>query len=228
MVKIKDIPINERPCERLIINGSECLSDEELLAIILKTGTKGNSAKELGLTLLSKIGGIKNLNDINYEFLKQFKGIGKSKACNLLAIIEISKRINREVDCIKSIKLNNCELVYKFYKEKIGNKKQEYFYCIYLDNQKNIITDKLLFIGTINYSLVHPREIFKEAYLFAASAIICVHNHPGGNPLPSKQDIEITNNLVEIGNLLGIKLIDHIIICKNKYYSFLENNDIDF
>ena len=87
MVKIKDIPINERPCERLIINGSECLSDEELLAIILKTGTKGNSAKELGLTLLSKIGGIKNLNDINYEFLKHFKGIGKSKACILLAII---------------------------------------------------------------------------------------------------------------------------------------------
>ena len=228
MVKIKDIPVNERPCERLILNGSEYLSDEELLAIILKTGTKGKSAKELSLLLLSKIGGIKNLNDINYEFLKQFKGIGKSKACNLLATIEISKRINREVDYIKSIKLNNSELVYKFYKEKIGNKKQEYFYCVYLDNQKKIISDKLLFIGTINYSLVHPREIFKEAYLLGASAIICVHNHPGGNPLPSNQDIDTTNNLVKIGNLLGIKLVDHIIICKNKYYSFLENNDIDF
>ena len=228
MVKIKDIPVNDRPCERLIINGSECLSDEELLAIILKTGTRGNSAKELSLLLLSKIGGIKNLNDINYEYLKQFKGIGKSKACYLLATIEISKRINREVDYIKSIKLNNSELVYKFYKEKIGKKKQEYFYCVYLDNQKKIISDKLLFIGTINCSLVHPREIFKEAYLLGASAIICVHNHPGGNPLPSNQDIDTTNNLVKIGNLLGIKLVDHIIICKNKYYSFLENNDIDF
>jgi len=228
MVKIKDIPVNERPCERLILNGSEYLSDEELLAIILKTGTKGNSAKELGLLLLSKIGGIKNLNDINYEYLKKFKGIGRSKACNLLAIIEISKRINREVDYIKSIKLNNSEVVYKYYKEKIGSKKQEYFYSVYLDNQKNIISDKLLFIGTINYSLVHPREIFKEAYLLGASAIICVHNHPGGNPLPSKQDIDITNNLVEIGNLLGIKIVDHIIICQNKYYSFLENKDIYF
>jgi len=228
MVKIKDIPINDRPMERLILNGVESLSNEELLAIILKTGTKGNSAKELGSLLLSKIGGIKKLNDINFEYLNKFKGIGKSKACILLATIELSKRINREVDSIKDIKLNNSELVYKFYKDKIGNKKQEHFYCVYLDNQKKIIGDKLLFIGTINYSLVHPREIFKEAYLLGASAIICVHNHPGGNPLPSRQDLEVTNNLIEVGKILGIKIVDHIIICKEKYYSFLENNDICF
>ena len=137
-------------------------------------------------------------------------------------------RINKEVDTIKNIKLNNTEVVYKFYKDKIGDKKQEYFYCVYLDNQKKVLDDKLLFIGTINYSVVHPREIFKEAYLLGASAIICIHNHPGGNVLPSKQDIEITNNLVEVGKLLGIKVLDHIIICKEKYYSFLENHDICF
>ena len=228
MVKIKDIPINDRPCERLILNGVESLSNDELLAIILKTGVRGKSAKELSQLLLSKIGGIKKLNDINFEYLNKFKGIGKSKACNLLAAIELSKRINSEVDTLKNIKLNNSELVYKFYKEKIGNKKQEYFYCVYLDNQKRIIEDKLLFIGTINYSLVHPREIFKEAYLLGASAIICIHNHPGGNPLPSKQDLDITNNLIDAGKILGIKVVDHIIICKGKYYSFLENNDISF
>ena len=228
MVKIKDIPINDRPCERLILNGVESLSNDELLAIILKTGVRGKSAKELSQLLLSKIGGIKKLNDINFEYLNKFKGIGKSKACNLLAAIELSKRINSEVDTLKNVKLNNSELVYKFYREKIGNKKQEYFYCVYLDNQKRIIEDKLLFIGTINYSLVHPREIFKEAYLLGASAIICIHNHPGGNPLPSKQDLDITNSLIDAGKILGIKVVDHIIICKEKYYSFLENNDISF
>ena len=227
-VKIKDIPKEERPCERLIEKGVETLSNEELLAIIFKTGTKGNSAKDLSSQLLSKIGSLKKLNNINLEFLKNFKGIGVSKACNLLAAIELGKRINREVDTIKNIKLNSAEVVYKYYKDKIGDKKQEYFYSIYLDTGKKIIDDKLLFIGTVNYSLVHPREIFKEAYLLGASAIICIHNHPGGNPLPSKQDYEITNNLVEASKILGIKLLDHIIICKNNYYSFLENNDICF
>lgn len=227
-VKIKDIPINDRPCERLIEHGVETLSNEELIAIIFKTGLKGTSAKDLASLLLSKIGNIKKLNDINYEYLRKIKGIGQSKACNLLATIELGKRINREVDSIKNIKLNNSEVVYKFYKDKLGDKKQEHFYAVYLDNQKKIIGDKLLFIGTINYSLVHPREVFKEAYLLGASAIICIHNHPSGNPLPSKQDFDITNSLIEVGKILGIKVVDHIIICKNNYYSFLENNDITF
>lgn len=227
-VKIKDIPVNERPCERLISYGVETLSNEELLAIIFKTGRRGISAKELSIELLSKIENIKKLNDVNFEFLNTFKGIGKTKACNLLATIELGKRINREVDKIRDIKLTSSEIVYKFYKEKIGDKKQEYFYSVYLDNSKRIINDKLLFIGTVNYSLVHPREIFKEAYLLGASAIICIHNHPGGNPIPSNQDYEITNNLVEVGKILGIKILDHIIICKNNYYSFLENGDIIF
>lgn len=228
MVRIKEIPLNDRPMERLILNGVESLSDEELLAIILKTGIKGKSAKELSSLILSKIGGIKNLNKINYEYLNKFKGIGKSKACNLLAAIEIARRINREVDTIKSIKLNSTSIVYKFYKDKLGDKKQEYFYCIYLDNQKKVIEEKLLFIGTINYSVVHPREVFKEAYLLGAVAIICVHNHPSGNPIPSREDYDITNTLIEVGKILGIKILDHIIICKENYYSFLENNDICF
>lgn len=227
-VKIKDIPKEDRPCERLIEYGVESLSNEELLAIIFKTGTKGMSAKDLGNSLLSKIENIKKLNEINFETLKNFKGIGVSKACNLLASIELGKRINREVDSLKNIKLTSAELVYKYYKEKLGDKKQEYFYAVYLDSNKKIIEDKLLFLGTVNYSLVHPREVFKESYLLGASAIICVHNHPGGNVLPSKQDIDITNNLIEVSKILGVKFLDHIIISKNNYYSFLENNDICF
>ena len=227
-VKNKDIPKLDRPFERLIIYGVESLSNEELLAIIFKTGTRGISSKELGSSLLSSLGSIKKLNDIDYNYLKNFKGIGMSKACNLLASIELGKRINREVDNIINTKLNSASLVYKFYKDKIGNKKQEYFYCVYLDNNKKIISDKLLFIGTLNYSVVHPREVFKEAYLVGASAIICIHNHPSGNVLPSRQDYDVTNNLMKVGQLLGIKLLDHIIISKNNYYSFVENNDITF
>ncbi len=228
MVKIKDIPVLDRPRERLIHYGVESLSNEELLAIIFKTGTKGNSAKDLGINLLSKISSIKRLNDINFEYLKNIKGIGESKACDLLATIELGKRINREVDTLKNVKLTNTSVVFKYYKDKIGDKKQECFYCVYLDSNKKILGDKLMFMGTVNYSLVHPREIFKEAYLLGASAIICVHNHPGGNPIPSKQDYEITNNLIEASKILGVKFLDHVIICKNNYYSFLENDDINF
>lgn len=228
MVKIKDIPTLDRPRERLINYGVENLSNEELLAIIFKTGTKGESAKDLGVKVLSKIDNIKKLNDINLEFLKEIKGIGMSKSCDLLAAIELGKRINREVDTIKNVKLTSSDLVYKYYKDKIGDKLQEYFYAIYLDSGKKVIGDKLLFIGTVNYSLVHPREIFKEAYLLGASAIICIHNHPGGNPLPSKQDYDITKNLVEASKILGVKFLDHIIITKKNYYSFLENDDINF
>ena len=210
MVKIKDIPTLDRPRERLINYGAESLSCEELLAIIFKTGTKGESAKDLGVKVLSKIDNIKKLNDINLEFLKNIKGIGMSKSCDLLAAIELGKRINREVDTIKNVKLTSSDLVYKYYKDKIGDKLQEYFYAIYLDSGKKVIGDKLLFMGTVNYSLVHPREIFKEAYLLGASAIICIHNHPGGNPLPSKQDYEITKNLIEASKILGVKFLDHI------------------
>ena len=225
-VMIRDIPISDRPRERLINSGVESLSNEELLAIIFKTGLKGMSAKELASLLLKEINDIKKLNDISLEYLKNIKGIGSSKACDLLASVELGKRISKELNSIKGLKLNNSTLVFNYYKDKIGYKNQEHFYCIYLDNSKRIITEKLLFIGTINYSVVHPREVFKEAYITSASAIICVHNHPSGNVIPSKQDLEVTNNLVSVGNILGIKVVDHIIISKTNYYSFLENNDM--
>lgn len=224
-VKIKDMQVYDRPRERLIKYGVSNLSDEELLAIILKTGTKKYSAKDLAAILLKEINGINNLANVSYETLININGIKQSKACDILACIELSKRINDLKD-ITNVKLNNCELVYKYYKHKLMDINQEHFYCVYLDTNKRVIKDKLLFIGTLNYSLVHPREIFKEAYLVNASAIICVHNHPTGNVLPSKQDIDVTKNLIEVGNVLGIKVVDHIIIGRNNYYSFLQNNDI--
>ena len=223
-MKIKELPLLERPIERLINDGVEKLSNEELLSILLKTGTKNKNVKELSLEILKEINSIHDLNELNLKKLTKIKGIGKTKACTLLSAIELGRRINKKIDTINNIKITNSDIVFDYYKDIIGNKKQEHFYCLYLDSSKKVITSKLLFLGTLNYSMVHPREIFKEAYLNGATSIICIHNHPSGNLEPSKQDIELTNNLIKTGMLLGIKIDDHIIISKNNYFSFFENN----
>lgn len=223
-VLIKDIPLNERPRERLINKGVEYLSNEDLLAILLKTGTKENSVKVLANNILKQLDDINNLKEINLERLVKIKGIGKAKACELLAAIELGKRLNKKIDNLNQIKIYSSNSIYEYYQDKLKDKLQEYFYCVYLDTKNHIIKDKLLFIGTINESLIHPREIFKEAYLLSASGIICIHNHPSGNVNPSNNDIIMTKQLVEVGKILGIKVLDHIIIGKDNYYSFNDND----
>ena len=225
-VKIKDIPVLERPRERLVNKGVDNLSNEELLAIILKTGSKNMSVKELSNYVLKELDSFLDLKNINYEKLKKIKGIGDAKACSLLAAIELGKRLNNKFDNIKKIKISDANSIFEYYKDELINKKQEHFYCIYLDTKNNIIKDKLLFVGTINQSLVHPREIFKEAYLLSSSSIICIHNHPTGNPNPSNNDIIITKQLVSVSQTLGIKFLDHIIIGDSNYYSFMEHGMI--
>ena len=190
---------------------------------MLKCGTKDLSVKELANNILKQIDNINNLKDINYQNLIKIKGIGKAKACEILASIELGKRINNKINNINQIKIYSSESIFNYYKDKLSDKLQEYFYCVYLDTKNHIIKDKLLFIGTINQSLVHPREVFKEAYLLSATSIICIHNHPSGNVNPSNNDIIITKQLKEVGKLLGINVIDHIIIGKDSYYSFNDN-----
>jgi len=221
---MKDIPKNERPVERLLYNGSEFLSNEELLAILIKTGNRDYSAKELATLILKNFDG--DLNNINYSGLKKIKGIGNTKSASILAGIELGKRANKKVNSLNDVKITSADIVFEYYRNIFINKKQEYFYCVYLDSNKVVITEKLLFMGTLDYSIVHPREVFKEACIVSASSIICVHNHPSGNVIPSKNDFEITNKLIEIGDLFGIKIVDHVIIGSTKYYSFLENGDI--
>ncbi len=225
-IKMKDIPVKERPRERLIKEGVEKLSNEELLSILIGNGTKGVSAKDLSLKVLDKIKSIGNANLLNYRSLLEIKGLGVAKACSLLAAFELGKRVNIENNSLNSEVINNSSAVFNYFKNIFLNKKQEYFYCLYLDSKKHVISNKLLFMGTLNRSIVHPREVFKEAYLLSASSIICVHNHPSGNVEPSKDDIDITNQLSSIGYIMGIKLVDHLIIGSNKYYSFLENGKI--
>lgn len=225
-IKIKDIPVEERPRERLIKCGVESLNNEELLSILIGNGTKGKSAKDLSLMILNKIKEIDNNALLNYHFLSTIKGLGVAKTCTILAAVEFGKRMNMKYSSLNRVTINNAEVVFNYFKDLFLNKKQEYFYCLYLDSKKTVIKNKLLFIGTLNKSLVHPREVFKEAYLLSASSIICIHNHPSGNINPSKDDIDITNQLSSIGYLMGIKLVDHLIIGNDSYYSFLEAGKI--
>ena len=225
-MKIKNIPINDRPRERLLEKGPSSLSDEELLTIILGSGNKNKSVKEISNSLLSSIKNISELKNKNYQELTKIEGIGNAKACILLALIEISKRMNQNINSLNNVIFKTPDLIYDFFKEPLADEMQENFYCIYLNKHKRIISYKLLFKGTLDRSLVHPREIFKEAYLLSASSIICVHNHPSGILNPSNEDLYLTKSLINIGNIMGIEINDHIIIGKNGYYSFFENGDL--
>ena len=226
MNSLKELPKSERPRERLYQYGPSNLSNEELLSIILKSGNKKYSLKEIVLGLLSHIDNIKDLKKENVVSLMQIPGISQIKAIELVAVLELGKRVYAEISLEEVISCTTPTNIIKYFNYLFQDKKQEEFYVIYLDNSKKFLAKKKLFIGTISSSLVHPREIFKEAYLLSASYIICLHNHPSGNCLPSKEDVDITRKIKEIGVIHSIFLIDHIIIGQNNYYSFYENNHI--
>ena len=224
-VLIKDIPILDRPRERFLKYGVINLSNEELLSIVLKTGYKGYSVKDVSNNILKEIKDITELKDITINKLTSIDGIGEVKAITLLSSIELGRRVYSNKENI-NIKFNNSKEIYNYIKDKLLYKKQEYFYCIYLDNNNKLIESKLLFIGTLNKANIHPREIFKNAYLNNSNKIVLIHNHPSNNILPSKEDIILTKNVIEIGKIQDIHVIDHLIIGNNNYYSFYDNNDI--
>jgi len=220
---IRDIPTSERPRERVLKFGVESLSNSELLSIVLRCGTREKSVKELSLEIISMVGDISNFKDLTLNKLLSIKGIGYVKAIELISVVELSKRIYASNDK-KLIKINSSKDVFCFYKDLFLDKKQELFYCLYLNNKNYVIERKLLFMGTINKSVVHPREVFKNAYLSSASGIICIHNHPSGDVNPSIEDKRFTKALVDIGNVQNIPILDHIIIGEDNYFSFMENN----
>ncbi len=220
---IKDLPLEERPRERAIHNGIEKLSNSELLSIILRTGTKEKSVKDLSIEIIDLIGDITNFRDLTMNKLLTVKGIGQVKAIELISVIEFSKRIYHDTNK-NYIKIISAQDVFENYKNLFFDVKQELFYCLYLDNKNVVIERKLLFMGTINRSVVHPREIFKNAYLTSASGIICLHNHPSGDITPSLEDKRLTKALVEIGQIQNIPVLDHVIIGEDNYFSFVEND----
>ena len=221
-VMIRDIPINERTRERVLKSGVESLSNSELLSIILRCGTKEKSVKDLSLEIISLVGDISNLKYLTLNKLLLIKGIGYVKAIELISVIELSKRIHIGNEK-KFVKISSSLDVFNNYKDLFIDKKQELFYCLYLNSKNYVIERKLLFMGTINKSIVHPREIFKNAYLTSASGVICIHNHPSGDITPSLEDKRLTKALVDIGVVQNIPILDHIIIGNDNYFSFMEN-----
>lgn len=223
MYKIKEIPKSERPRERLKEVGVENLSNKELLAIVLKTGTKNKNVTELALDILNNYS-LTDLKELSINQLTTIKGIGEVKAIELLATIELGKRIYTKPSEKLEIYTNPRDIWIKT-KYLFQDKSQEYFYALYFNSKQKLIGQKLLFIGTINQSTVHPREIFKEAYRLSASSIICLHNHPTNDITPSKADILFTENIIKTGHIQGIPILDHIIVGETKYYSFLEHKN---
>ena len=215
-MKIKEIAIEQRPRERLKVKGVDSLSDAELLAIILQNGRHGENVIDLSNRLISTFG-IDKLNSLSLQELMKTKGIGLAKASKLIAAFELSKRVNSGRICEKVIK--NPSDIAGYYMEKLKDLKKEYFIAVFLDSKNKVIKDEVISIGTLNSSLVHPREVFKEAIKNSANSIILVHNHPSGNVEPSDEDHRVNKVLVETGNLVGIKVLDHLIVGEGKWNS---------
>lgn len=225
-MKIKDIPVFNRPRERAIQEGVSNLSLEELLAILIQKGAKGVSAREVALEIIKLYPTSSEILNLSFKQLLKIKGIGPAKAVEILSALELGKRLYLQVENAQKIALRSAEDIYQYTKYLFYEKKQEFFYCLYLNPRCEVIERRLLFMGTINRSIVHPREIFKYAYLSSASAIVCVHNHPSGSIRPSEDDIHLTEALVDLGKLNAIPIVDHIIVGNDAYYSFSEDGKI--
>ncbi|MDO5707416.1 MAG: DNA repair protein RadC [Andreesenia angusta] len=220
---MKNLPESERPRERLLSNGAGTLSAAELLAIIIKTGSKEDSAIGLANRLLSKTTkGIEDIADMSIEELKEVKGIGDAKAAQIIASLELGRRANSAR--FKKMKITNPTDLSDYFINEMAYLKREYFNIVMLDNKNFIIEIHTVSIGSLNSTIVHPREVYKNAIRRSSASIILVHNHPSGDTNPSKEDIAITERLVECGNILGIKVLDHIIVGENGYFSFKEQN----
>ena len=215
--KIKDLPKIERPREKLIQYGPSHLSNSELLAIILRSGKKGENVIDLANKILKKYKA-EHLPSMSFNELKAFPGLGPAKACEILACFELGKRLLKgKVACLYL----NPEDIWKELKD-IREHKKEHFVIFYLDSRNQVIRREVISVGSLNANLVHPREVFEPAVKNLAAQVILAHNHPSGDPEPSEDDLELNKRLVEAGKILGIEVIDHIVIGKNGYLSFKE------
>ena len=218
---IKSIPVDDRPQEKLLKYGANTLSNSELLAIILRTGTKEENVVMLSQRILQEDGkGLRNLAEGTIEKFKSYKGISDVKAAKLIAVAEIGKRMSAiKIEKIKISSPGDAAMVLM---EEMRYYQKEYFKIILLDTKNNIKKISQISVGSLNSSIVHPREVFHEAVLNLSSSIILIHNHPSGECQPSHEDIVLTNRLDECGKILGIKILDHIIIGDGIFFSFKE------
>ena len=217
---IHDLPADERPRERLVKFGEQALSAQELLQLILGRGIAGESVAVTAQKLLTRFGSLQKLAEANIEELSSIKGIGLAKAAQIKAVFEIGHRLSTQTPPYKSKELTDPEKVYRLIKSKLKDYHKEHFYIITLNSRSHSIAE--VSVGSLNASVVHPREVFSEAIKNKAASVIFVHNHPSGDTEPSEGDLVITNRLVEAGKILEIAVVDHIIVTNNNFLSFKE------
>ncbi|MCB0312121.1 MAG: DNA repair protein RadC [Calditrichae bacterium] len=220
-VKIKDWPEGERPREKLVQLGPERLSESELLAILLRTGSRTQTALDLAKTILARFGSLQDLSAIQYQDFHRLKGVGKVKAVTLAATLEIARRFT-SLPIKPKVKITDPEIVFQRYGPLLGHLRKEIFIILVLNSANHLIRDIRISEGILNASLVHPREVFRSAILESAASIILLHNHPSGEVHPSPEDKSITKRLIESGRLLDVPVLDHIIIGSSSYFSFRE------
>ncbi len=223
---IKKLPYLEQPREKILNHGVDVLSTSELLAVLLRTGTRHHNAIDLGNILMRKCGeDLTELSSITLEELCLIDGIGESKACQILAAIELGKRL-KQSPLVRKTKITSPNDVVAFFSAELSSERVEKFIAVFLNTKNEMLAWEVISIGSLNASIVHPREVFNRAIKRSAASILAVHNHPSGHVEPSREDINITKRLSEVGQIVGIPMVDHIIIGKDKYYSFKEQNQL--
>jgi DNA repair protein RadC len=218
---IKDVPKEDRPRERLLNLGASHLSNQELLAILLGSGTREESVMALSNRLLMHFEGLKLLKDATIEELTAIKGIGSAKGVLILSALELGKRLSQYKPNERYV-IRSPEDGADYVMEELRNLNQEHFVVLFLNTKNQIIHRQTIFIGSLNASIVHPREVFREAVKRSAASIIVAHNHPSGDPTPSQEDIHVTKRLAESGKIIGIELLDHLVIGDRKFVSLKE------
>lgn len=222
MSKVKDLPLDDRPREKLLLRGGQSLTDAELIAILLRTGTKGESVISISQEIINREKNLAQLATKSLADLKKINGIGNDKAATLLAAFEISRRILSQTKWFSSKKITSPQDVADIFIPILRDEVKEVFIVVCLNSSNKIIRFEKISIGNLNSSVVHPREIFKTAIENNSASIILIHNHPSENPEPSNEDIAVTKKIVEAGKMINIPIFDHIIIAGNNYTSFVE------
>ena len=216
---IHDLPISERPRERLQKFGVEALSAQEILALILGRGIAGESVMTTTQRLLSQFGSLKGINSASVEELSQVRGIGIAKASQIKAAFELANRLEGYPEAGKKAPVKTPEDTVALVRGRLKGKRKEHFLALLLDTRNQLIKVSEISIGSLDTSFVHPREVFSEAISASAASVIFVHNHPSGDPEASEDDIKLTKRLAQAGEIVGIDVLDHIIVCDKKYLS---------
>lgn len=216
---IKQLPASERPRERFI-RGEE-LTDAELLAIIIRDGTPRDSAIDLGRRLMARFGNLRAMSQVSVEDLCQVKGIGPAKAVQIKAAFRLAEKTSR-LALPEGATFSGSAPVFERFRERLRDRKQETFFCLLLDNKLRFMRAAEISVGGLSSSIVQPREVFRPAIREGAAAVIFVHNHPSGDPAPSPEDVEVTGRLKRVGDEIGFRVLDHVIIGEGRYYSFAD------